>query len=241
MFQIELAGCIIRIHNHFSYIVTLCKEYRVADTCRYDLEIEISLETVQAEQQKSQLNVSSGYCESICVYREISLGLLKYETMVMHSAVISCDGKGYAFCAKSGTGKSTHIALWKKVYGDRVKIINGDKPLVRRIINCSSGQTSFIAYGTPWCGKENWGTRDLVLLNAICFIERGITNSIRRMTDTEIIQKLFHQLLIPEKEELLAIEMNMVDSLMQEVPFYLLTCNMSEEAAITAYTELSKI
>ena len=241
MFQIELAGCVIRIYNHFSYIAELCKDYRKADACHYDLKIEISLETIQMEQQKLQLNVSLAYCESICVYREISLKLLKYHTMVMHSAVISCDGKGYAFCAKSGTGKSTHIALWKKVYGDRVKIINGDKPLVHQTIDSSSGQTSFIAYGTPWCGKENWGTRDQVPLNAICFIERGTTNSIRRMTDTEIIQKLFHQLLIPEEEELLTIEMNMVDSLIKEIPFYLLTCNMSEEAAVTAYKELSKI
>ena len=55
------------------------------------------------------------------------------------------------------------------------------------------------------------------------------------------IQKLFHQLLIPEKENLLNIEMDMADSLIKEIPFYVLTCNMSEEAAITAYNELSKI
>lgn len=241
MFQIELADHNILIHNHFSYIVDLCKDYLITENSHCDLEIEIPLEVIQAEQQKSLIDVSLAYCESICVYREISLKLLKYQTMIMHSAMISCDGRGYAFCAKSGTGKSTHIALWKKVYGSRVKIINGDKPLIRRISTDSSDKTTFIAYGTPWCGKENWGTRDQVSLNAICFIERGTTNSIRRMTDTEIIQKLFHQLLIPEKENLLNIEMDMADSLIKEIPFYVLTCNMSEEAAITAYNELSKI
>lgn len=241
MFQIELADHIIRIHNHFSYIVSLCRDYIVTDTEYYDFEIEIPIETIQTEQQKSQLEVSLAYCESICVYREISLKLLKYQTMLMHSAIISCDGRGYAFCAKSGTGKSTHIALWKKVYGNRVKIINGDKPLIHQGVSDSDHKTSFIAYGTPWCGKENWGARDQVSLNAICFIERGTVNSIRRMTDTEIINKLFHQLLIPDQEELLNIEMDMVDSLIKEVPFFLLTCNISEEAAMTAYQQLSKI
>ena len=240
MFQIKLAGHVIRVHNHFSYIVGLCREYHISDILPCDLEIKIPPEAIEAEQQAAQIPTTPAYCESICVYREISKKLLKYQTMVMHSAVISCDGRGYAFCAKSGTGKSTHIALWKKFLGDRVTIINGDKPLIHRTYSAEEQRTSFIAYGTPWCGKENWGCRDQVTLNAVCFLTRGTTNSIRRMSDTEIIEKLFHQLLIPEEEELLALEMDMVDSLMQEVPFFLLTCDISEEAMKTAYDTLSR-
>ena len=137
MLQIELAGHIIRIHNHYTYIANLCRDYRVSDAIPCDLEIEASAEAILAEQQASQTKASLPYCESLCVYRSISLELLRYRIMLMHSAVISCDGRGYAFCAKSGTGKSTHIALWKQVYGDRVKIINGDKPLISQTIsNC---------------------------------------------------------------------------------------------------------
>ena len=43
--------------------------------------------------------------------------------------LISFDGQGIAFAAPSGTGKTTHIKLWQRLYGDRVEIINGDKPL----------------------------------------------------------------------------------------------------------------
>lgn len=232
MFQIELAGYVIRVHNHYSYIEKLCKDYLVTDTCDWMLEIKIPISAIQEEQKKSENKSSLPYCESNCVYRQISLELLKYHTMLMHSAVISCDGRGYAFCAKSGTGKSTHIALWKKVLGEHVTIVNGDKPLIR--------QTSeFTAYGTPWCGKEGWGSRTSVSLNAICFIVRGTQNSIRKMDESEIIQKLFHQLLIPETEELLTAEMDMVDSLIQQIPFYELTCNISEEAVWTAYQALN--
>ena len=35
------------------------------------------------------------------------------------------------FTAQSGTGKSTHIKLWKKHFGKDVDIVNGDKPIVR--------------------------------------------------------------------------------------------------------------
>lgn len=240
MLQIELAGYIIRIYNHYQYIADQCRDYCIPDISPCDLEIEVPAEAILAEQQASQTRASLPYCESLCIYRSISLELLRYRIMLMHSAAISCDGRGYAFCAKSGTGKSTHIALWKQVYGDRVKIINGDKPLISQTISDITGESTFTAYGTPWCGKENWGTRDQVKLNAICFIQRGTVNSIRRMTETEVIQKLFHQLLLPEREDLLSIEMDMADSLIREMPFYLLTCNMSEEAAVTAYQELSR-
>ena len=73
MFQIELADHNILIYNHFSYIVDLCKDYLITENSHCDLEIEIPLEVIQAEQQKSLIDVSLAYCESICVYREISL------------------------------------------------------------------------------------------------------------------------------------------------------------------------
>ena len=114
MLQIELAGYIIRIYNHYQYIADQCRDYRVPDTSPCDLEIEVPVEAILAEQQASQTRASLPYCESLCVYRSISLELLRYRTMLMHSAVISCDGRGYAFCARSGTGKSTHIALWRQ-------------------------------------------------------------------------------------------------------------------------------
>lgn len=234
MFQIELASYVIRIYNQYSYIEKLCKDYITENSRTWTVEIKIPETTIQEEQRKAPIQVSLSYCESICVYRQICLELLRYHTMLMHSAVISCDGRGYAFCAKSGTGKSTHIALWKQVLGDRVTIINGDKPLLRQT-------PKFTAYGTPWCGKEGWGTRTSVPLNAICFLVRGTQNSIRRMEEPEIIQKLFHQLLIPETEDLLTAEMDMVDHLIQEIPFFELTCNISEEAVWTAYQTLYQI
>ena len=48
----------------------------------------------------------------------------------MHGAVIEYEGNGYMFSADSGTGKTTHILLWRKFLGDKVKIVNGDKPFL---------------------------------------------------------------------------------------------------------------
>ena len=48
----------------------------------------------------------------------------------MYGAVVADDGSGYMFTAPSGTGKSIHVALWKK-YFENAEIINGDKPFIR--------------------------------------------------------------------------------------------------------------
>lgn len=54
-----------------------------------------------------------------------------YDCFLMHGAVTAVNGAGYMFfTATSGTGKSTHVGLWKK-YFDDVEIINGDKPFIR--------------------------------------------------------------------------------------------------------------
>ena len=49
------------------------------------------------------------------------------------NTVIKVDNDAYAFCAKSGTGKTTHTKLWMQLLGDRMSYINGDKPLIRII------------------------------------------------------------------------------------------------------------
>ena len=95
-----------------------------------------------------------------------------FDAFLLHAAVIEVDGLAYAFAAPSGTGKTTHIALWKKFFGDRANIINGDKPIIR-----FENGTPYI-YGTPWCGKEGYNINTKAPLAALCFIERSPENTI---------------------------------------------------------------
>ena len=237
MFQICLAERRICIYNHYEYVEKLCSAYRISDTESPDLEIEIPDRAIEEEYLTGEGKFSRAYCESICIYRKISLELLRYHTMVLHGAVISCDKKGYVFCARSGVGKSTHIKLWQKCFSERVKIINGDKPL----ISWNQKEGIFTAYGTPWCGKEGWGCPESVELSAVCFLVRGEENSIRRMSPEEVIRKLFHQLLVPEDEEQLSVLMDMADAFLEKMPFFELTCNISEEAARLAFETMHNV
>ena len=69
-------------------------------------------------------------------------------TLEMHASVIRCDGKGYLFLAKSGTGKSTHSQQWLKAIAGS-ELLNDDNPVVR--VWPDSGEV--IVYGSPWSGK----------------------------------------------------------------------------------------
>lgn len=66
----------------------------------------------------------------------------------MHGAVVAWKDQGYLFTAPSGTGKSTHLALWKKYLGDQAEVINGDKPFLKVM------EDEVWVYGTPWAGKR---------------------------------------------------------------------------------------
>lgn len=64
----------------------------------------------------------------------------------LHAAAVVLDGKAYLFMGKSGTGKSTHAALWQRCF-PCCELLNDDNPTVRLAGNAP------MAYGTPWSGK----------------------------------------------------------------------------------------
>lgn len=88
----------------------------------------------QGEAQKLFLGFSEvfsdEYLESAVISESIADEVFNYNAAVFHAALISFDGRGVAFAAPSGTGKSTHIRLWRRLFGSRVECINGDKPLL---------------------------------------------------------------------------------------------------------------
>ena len=63
--------------------------------------------------------------------RKLAEWLPLHDAFVLHSATFDVDGVGVVFAAHSGTGKTTHMLLWQKLLGDKMTIVNGDKPIVR--------------------------------------------------------------------------------------------------------------
>jgi hypothetical protein len=71
-----------------------------------------------------------------------------HRAISIHASAVVCDGKGYLFMGKSGTGKSTHTRLWlEHIPGS--SLLNDDNPIVRVVGD------EVVAYGSPWSGKTH--------------------------------------------------------------------------------------
>ncbi|MBE6538638.1 MAG: hypothetical protein E7671_04145 [Ruminococcaceae bacterium] len=232
----RFADRIFEINNKYDYLDRLCADYAVEEQ-EPNFVVEVSDDEIMAESEGDAAKFPPPYLESLAIYRKIAECLSAEDCMLMHAAVIEYEGKAYAFMAKSGTGKTTHISLWEKVFGDKVKVINGDKPLIR--ILTQGGNTSFIAYGTPWCGKEKKGLNKSSVLGGICILERSVENFIVPI-GAEAIPFIMGQILMKNDAEYIGRMMSFTDRLIKNVPIYRLGVNMDESAAIVARDGLCK-
>ena len=156
----EIADLRIRIENRCSFTTEFCKEYFSQIDGTFDLSAKVS-KAAFAEEKHLSPGYSDGYIENICLYREICMQLPRFDRFLLHAAVLSFAGEGYAFLGRSGVGKSTHTGLWLK-YLPETRIINGDKPVIAKKGSC------FYAYGTPWNGKEGRGEKGSAVLKGLC-------------------------------------------------------------------------
>lgn len=227
MFKIKIAFLIIEIHHHYDYVYKLCKDYIVeSDTA--DFLVEVSEEEILKEAGNEYMK---GYAESLCIYRKICTKMNDYNAFLMHCASVSLNGEAALFSAPSGTGKTTHLKLWQEVLKDKMTIVNGDKPIIRYL------DGAFYVFGTPWMGKENYGTNTSAKIKKVYFIVRDESNYIVKLTSKEAFSKVVHQLLFPEDKTLMAQFLTMLDLFIKNVSWCDLHCNMNLEAAEVAIND----
>ena len=153
--------------------------------------------------------------------------ILDYDGILLHSSAISVDNEAYLFTANSGTGKSTHCALWMKYFGDRAVMINDDKPVIRIIDN------KIYACGTPFSGKHDINKNILVPLKGICCINQGKENVINKEDITSIGDYII------DKQKMSSL-LTVLDKVLSNVNVYELFCDISEDAVKTSYNMMSK-
>lgn len=230
---IEIAKVKIKINNNYEYLNNLCKDY-IIDSDDFDFEVTINQNDLDEEKKKCTETFQDGYLESLCCYRKICLQLPSYNAFLIHAAIVKVDNYAYAFSAKSGTGKTTHTRLWKKLLGDKMSYINGDKPIIRIIDNIP------YAFGTPWCGKEQYGSNTFAPLKALCFIERNPTNEIIDLPKKDVLLKIIHQILIPTDEINASKTFELLNDTITLINTYVLKCNMELEAAVVSFNKMSE-
>ena len=169
------------------------------------------------------------------LFRKLGDILPLNNAFVLQSALLDVEGVGVAFAAHSGTGKSTHLNLWQQLLGDRMTIVNGDKPIVRFFDD--EPETPY-AYGSPWNGKEGLGCNMRTALKHICFIERSKTNFVEKVEKSVITDRLIKQVYMPQNPVAVMDTMMLVDRLLSCCNFWIIHCNMESEAAEVAYNTI---
>lgn len=230
----RIADFTIELRNRYEHTAKQCAAYLAPVGATPDFSVEVSEEEIDASISEAG-KFSRGYHESICMYRHIATEILHHGGMLMHAAVVEVDGHAYAFSAKSKTGKSTHISLWRECFGERVHIINGDKPILR----IRNGR--IYAYGTPWCGKEGWNANTCAPLTALCFLERSPDNYIHPLESSAALDRIIHQLLRPRDAAEMDLTLQFTDLLLRNVPTFVLGCNISHEAAELSFHTLTAV
>jgi hypothetical protein len=154
-------------------------------------------------------------------------------TTPVHASTIVYNHRAVLFLGESGTGKSTHTALWlKNIAGSR--LLNDDSPLL------SVSSQSPLVYGSPWSGKTPCFHNVSYPLQAIVRLSQAPANSIRRLRPLEAVAAL-----LPSCPPALAHDDSFGDLLidiihrtLSTVPVYHLSCLPDAGAAQLCFSTL---
>lgn len=217
-----LAGHIIAVRSYGS---TLNRKYfkkYLANSAPDQIEHTVTIERNLINGHPFGNGNPSGF---FLIHQDISDWLLTKNVLTLHAASLTYRKKAYLFSAPSGTGKSTHARLWRKAYGNEVRIISGDQPLIRIDKNGAS------ACGSIWNGKEHLGNNIESPIGAICVLSRSETNSIARLSPLDALISLSTNIYIPTDPSLASVALGLLQELVLTVPVYALACNMQIDAA----------
>ena len=229
----NIAGINVEYDCHFPLLFERSEKYKAADSAEPEFRLTLTEDYFESRRRRSP-NTTDDIFEYMGMGTQFYKALLSKEGMMLHASAVAVDGSAYLFSAPCGTGKSTHTQQWQKLFGEeRAVIINDDKPAMRKVDGV------YKAYGTPFSGKHDISVNTGYPIKGICFISRGETNSIERLTVQRALAPLFDQTIRPAENDKMDLLCDRVDDILKCVPMYHLICNISTDAAELSYKTMS--
>ncbi|MGP1548234.1 MAG: hypothetical protein ACTTIF_05120, partial [Prevotella sp.] len=154
--------------------------------------------------------------------------------VLIHASLVRNDGWGYAFTAKSGTGKSTQVSMWLR-HIPGCDLMNDDNPIIRII----DGEP-FI-YGSPWSGKTPCYRNVKARLGAITQIVRDTENHVDRINPIEAFTTLIASVSAMKWDsEIFNNICKILSRIIETTPIYNLYCRADKEAALVCQQAISR-
>ena len=191
------------------------------------IRMQMEFDRMAEAEGSSKVRYSEAFLENNAIHALLAERMVGHGVLLMHGSALCMDGQGYIFTAPSGTGKSTHARLWREAFGDRVWMINDDKPMLK--------VDEMKVYGTPWNGKHRLSRNSSAPLKAIVSLERSAENRISAMEKADAFPALMKQAYVSRNPATMAKILAMEKQLVEEIDFYKMGCTMDPEAAQTAW------
>lgn len=156
------------------------------------------------------------------------------ETLLIHASLVRQAGYGYAFIAKSGTGKSTQVSMWLR-HLKGCDLMNDDNPVIRMI----DGKPYI--YGSPWSGKTPCYRNVKAKLGAITQIDRASANSIEPLKPVEAFASMLVSCSIMKwDKDIFNRICDTVTHIIETTGIYILHCLPNKEAAEVCHKAIAK-
>lgn len=219
----EIAGLKVEMNPQFGRLIRQSESYRSAGVPV--LHIEPNLQDMsrlqqdrRTEEEQEYIGCSAAFCRS----------LIPFGRFFLHASAVVTKGEAYLFSAPSGTGKSTHTAMWLQRL-PKSYILNDDKPVIQ------VQKEQITVWGTPFAGKTNLQVNREVPLKGICFLRQGNQNLIRQVREDEALALLLRNTWRPRENDSMNRLLDMMEHVVSQINLYEMNCTREPEAAELSY------
>lgn len=232
MSKYKIADFIVEFSPKYNKLKSLASAFEYKGAREIDFSLNVTDERLKSLHAKMTDGTTIEQAEEFAYANLFNKSIIEHNAMLVHSSALVYKGNAYLFSGNSGVGKSTHAKLWQEAFGNKVSIINDDKPVVRiKSDRC-------VVFGTPFDGGSGIANNASAPLKAIIFIERGEENTIRKANYAEIISNLYQSTVHHLDKQPASAMLNNFDKLIPMCDFYILRCNTDISAAHTAFNAL---
>ncbi|MFA7599395.1 MAG: hypothetical protein WCY35_01560 [Bacteroidales bacterium] len=157
------------------------------------------------------------------------------KTLALHASTIYYKNKAVLFLGESGTGKSTHTALWQK-HIPGVSLLNDDSPIIRII------DKQAWAFGSMWSGKIPCHKNECYPIAALVRLNQAPCNNIQRLKILPALSAVLPSCptLFAYDEVLSDYICQTVSDIIEKTPVFNLNCLPDKESALLSFNSIFK-
>ena len=222
-FRIKIANIVLEVNAFYEFTKEYCKDFLNDEEPNYVITLtKEDLINESNENKDGKVYVSE---EISALYRKIADIFVDENVLVVHGSSFKVGNNAFIVTAHSGVGKSTHVNLLKEYLGKDFEYINDDKPLLEV-------KDDLTLYSSPWNGKERRGNNTSAPLRSVIFLNRGLTNTYKKLTNSgDIYFRLLSQIYLPRDKSKREKALKLIDMLLKKLNFYEINVNMDISSA----------